>query len=409
MLKQMRDFAWNRLQRRRNQVTQVPEKEAVQTPLPANRGKPRVLVFIVSYPTFSESYMHEEIRALAPDFDIKIVTYKKSERPRRRAFEHTLVEYGSPCLVYAPFPKVNLEFTDDAQIEFIEQIDAIIRDFKPDLLHGHYLGIGVLLAKLAERHEIPFTVRTHSMDVLNEPDAKLDAYCAALNSPWCRRALAFPHSVKRLTDHGLNAELLESCWPVLDYKAFRRTDKREPKGRVICAGPAIKKKAHNTFVDLGALMKDSGYKFDLYAYGPTIWKTRDHNAAKGFPISIKYADPTEMPGIWPQYDWLVYSSDPQVNKVGLPCGVAEAMAAGVGVCWQELPGRRDEQLEFLGGAGFLFQSIEEVPALLAQPYPDEKRLAGIEAAKRFDIEAHKHLLTDVWNAVGARPHAEAPA
>ena len=67
-----------------------------------------------------------------------------------------------------------------------------------------------------------------------------------------------------------------------------------------------------------------------------------------------------------------------INKVGLPVSIPEAQAAGVGVCWQEMPRRREEQLEFLGGAGFVVKSMAEVPAILAQPYPEEMRLRGIE-------------------------------
>jgi hypothetical protein len=32
-----------------------------------------------------------------------------------------------------------------------------------------------------------------------------------------------------------------------------------------------------------------------------------------------------------------------------------------------------------------------------QPYPEEMRLAGIEAARRCDIEQTKHLLSDAWD------------
>ena len=93
-----------------------------------------------------------------------------------------------------------------------------------------------------------------------------------------------------------------------------------------------------------------------------------------------------MPAVYPEHDWLVYPSCTKINKVGLPCAIAEAQAAGLGVCWQELPGRRQEQLDFLGGGGFLFHSIDEVPSIIARPYPEVMRQAGFEAARRCDIE-----------------------
>jgi hypothetical protein len=167
----------------------------------------------------------------------------------------------------------------------------------------------------------------------------------------------------------------------------------------MCCGPAIPKKAHSDFIDLAAMMRGrSDLEFDLYSRGFTMGATRAYNAEQGNAVRLRYADPEDMPGVYPHYDWLVYTSDPQINKVGLPVGIAEAQASGIGVCWQALPGRREEQLDYLGGAGFLFESLDELPEILSRPYPNAMRLQGFEAARRSDIEGHKHLLADVWSA-----------
>ena len=69
------------------------------------------------------------------------------------------------------------------------------------------------------------------------------------------------------------------------------------------------------------------------------------------------------------------------------------------------PGDYAEQLDFLGGGGFLYKTLDEIPEILSQPYPEAMRQAGFEAAKRCDIESHKHLLSEVWDAVQARTSA----
>lgn len=362
----------------------------------SRRRRPRVLYFIVAYPNFSETYMHEEIRSLVGQYDIRIITYKASGRSRRDYFPYELIRYTDPCLVYSGIEKINREMSSPTQEAFLQKVVAVLQEFKPDAMHGHYLGLALLLRKLAERHAIPFTLRTHSMDVLSEPREKLAALCDAANSPWCRRVLAFPASRERLIGAGLLAEKVVSCWPVVNFARFHRPDRRPATGRVMCAGPAIRKKAHGDFVDLAARMRGSGLKFDLYAQGPHLKVTQLKNQSLGNVVNITYADPDDMPDVYPRYDWLVYPSDTGINKVGLPVAIAEAQAAGLGVCWQELPGRRDEQLEFLGGGGFLFRSIDEVPAILSRPYPEEMRLCGLQAAKRCDIEQHKGLLSEVW-------------
>jgi glycosyltransferase involved in cell wall biosynthesis len=277
-------------------------------------------------------------------------------------------------------------------------VDRVIREFQPDVLHGHYLGLALLLSRLSARHGVPFTIRTHSMDVLSEPAAKIEAICRAANSEWCRGVLTFPANRSRLAAGGLADDKLVDCWPVVNFERFYRPEPRVLTKRVMCAGPAIEKKAHDEFVDLGVMLRGSGRSFDLYADGPSIEQTRRYNTAKGSPIRVSYADPDDMASVYEQHDWLVYPSDQTINKVGFPVAIAEALASGIGVCWQELPDRRDEQLEFLGGAGYLFHSMEEVPAIITQPYPEEKRQAGFRAARRCDIERTKHLLSDAWPA-----------
>jgi hypothetical protein len=187
-----------------------------------------------------------------------------------------------------------------------------------------------------------------------------------------------------------------ACWPVINFARFYQPARRPPTGRVLCAGPAIKKKSHKDFVDLAARMCGSGLAFDLYARGFDLDSTRPYNERAGNVVRITYADPDDMPKVYPQYDWLVYPASTTINKVGLPTAIAEAQASGLGVCWQELPDRREEQLEFLGGAGFLFRSIDELPAILTRPYPEAMRLRGLESARKCDIQQHKGLLTEAW-------------
>lgn len=68
------------------------------------------------------------------------------------------------------------------------------------------------------------------------------------------------------------------------------------------------------------------------------------------------------------------------------------------MCVQTTPERRREYEDYLGGGGFVFESIDEVPGIISQPYPEQMRLLGLENAKKCDIETHKHLLSHVWDS-----------
>ena len=54
--------------------------------------------------------------------------------------------------------------------------------------------------------------------------------------------------------------------------------------------------------------------------------------------------------------------------------------------------------EYVGGAGFFYDSINELLAILSRPYPDEMRARGFEQAKKSDIQRHKFKLTSLWDA-----------
>jgi glycosyltransferase involved in cell wall biosynthesis len=367
--------------------------------------RPRILYFLVQYPTFSETYMHEELRAVRESCDVKVITYSVPRDPRREPYPYDVIKLKGECLQFGDFAKIDPEFESPLQREFLTQVCAAVEAFKPDLIHAHWFGVALLLRKLAERYRIPFTMRTHSQDTLNEPAAKILALVKAVNSPWCRGLIVFPAFKPLMIAAGVQADKVKVCWPTINYARFHRPEKRPPTGRVMCSGPAILKKAHNEFVDLAVLMRASGLKFDLYARGPSLQQTRAHNEKAGNPVAIRYVDPDEMPKVYPDYDWLVYPGDLKINKVGLPVSIAEAQAAGVGVCWQEMPRRRQEQLEFLGGAGFLFRSIQEVPALLAQPHPEEMRLAALENARKCDLARTWEVLAEVWGEALRQPAA----
>ena len=70
----------------------------------------------------------------------------------------------------------------------------------------------------------------------------------------------------------------------------------------------------------------------------------------------------------------------------------------LGVCF---PNLRPDVKEYLGGSGFLYDSIREVPKIISQSYPDKMREIGFEQAKKSDIAIHKKLLVNLWdNAIG---------
>ena len=365
--------------------------------------KPRVLCFTETYPEFSETYMHEEFVAISKDYEILLVTLHKSLFPRANTLPYVRIMYRDEHLSYGNFERVNLDFTNRKQQKFLAKLDSVIEQFKPHVMHAHYLYLAWLLGPLSDRWGIPWTLRTHSFDMLEKNRAKVHAGIDALKSPHCKAVFTFPEFEHEFLSRGLPRERVHTAWPVVNIDRFYNEAPREPTKKVMCAGPCITKKAHTAFIDLASKMADTGYQFSLYAKGYYADQVNEYNRSLGSPVSIRFAEPETMSRVYRNYDWIVYTSDTRMNRVGLPASVVEAQASGIGVCLQELPGRRQAQLDFLGGGGFVFESIDDVPGIITQPYPEEMRRAGLEASKRCDVRRHKQTLDRIWAPLLERP------
>jgi hypothetical protein len=330
--------------------------------------KPRILYFLNRYPQLSETYIRTEISSLREDFDIFVVTAKPADVP-----------YATNI----PF----VQTTDE------DRIVGIVRDLNPRVLHAHYMSQAALVSRLAGAFGLPYTIRAHSCDVMGP-----------CKGPWslsdhCLGVLAFPFTRALLRDGGVADSRIIDCWPVIDYRRFHDPS---PNGAgVLNTGAALAKKRFEDFVDLARLVP--GRTFRIYAIGYDVQKLVDYNRARGSPVEVRATvAPEEMPRVYKEHEWLVYTACPTLAEVGWPMAVAEAQAAGLGVC---LPKIRPDLEEYLGGAGYLYESIHEIPEILARPYPQEMRERGFEHAKRSDIEAHKRKLTDLWAPwTGPRAH-----
>jgi hypothetical protein len=278
-----------------------------------------------------------------------------------------------------------------------ERLREIIEDFRPHVLHAHYLHMAPFLAAISEKCGIPFTIRTHSFDTLISRRRKSRIglrQVHAARSDGCAGILVFPFVRPLLEKIGMPGDRLVDCWPVIDYERFH--DRSPNDSAILNVGACIVKKRMEDFVDLGKLTDAT---LNLYPIGYDSKAIKRYNTEQGSPITVhETVEPKKMPAIYKAHDWLVYTASFEMNTVGWPMAVAEAQAAGLGVCF---PNIRPDVVEYVGGAGFLYDSIQAVPAIIAQPYPDAMREIGFEHAKRSDIQHHKRLLTDIWDRVRA--------
>ena len=359
-------------------------------------AKTKIMYVVANYPQLSETYIKNEIEALLKlgNYQIQVVCLNGPKNDLNPNGE--LVFYKN----YQPF-KVAKSFDD-----FL----ASIKEFSPDFLHSHWLQVTPLVYKLAKKTNTPFTMRSHSFDVLSRGGRiNFKSYfknwlknlpqfqgfhpkhvAKFINSDLCKGVLGYPFAKDILINAGIKPEKITTTFPVVAVEQFMD---KSPNGKSIMnVGACIPKKKMEDFIDLAALNKDK--EFNLYAIGYKTNEIIEYNQNHGNLVNIvDTVEPEAMPAEYKKHQWLVYTASTIISTVGWPLAIAEAQASGVGVCIQNI---RPDLKEYVGEAGYLFNTIEEVSKIIQHDVPNEMRELGFEQAKKSDINAHIHKLTDLW-------------
>jgi len=330
--------------------------------------KPRILYIVQNYPQLSQTYIKNELKVLWDDYDIQIVAVSV---PDVADSDH--------------FPYRHI--TDR------QELLALVREFKPSILHSHYLVLADLVSGLSRDTGTPFTIRSHSFDTIpseNKIAKHLQGIGARLNSDLCLGVLCFPFVRGYLNSAGIPENKLVASPPVVDFEFFY--NKSANTGGAMNVGAAIRKKRMEDFIALAKLVPQMN--FDLFAIGHDWPKLSKLNHKNGNPIIVHEPRSFDaMPQIYKNHQWLVYTACPERKTVGWPMAIAEAQASGTMVCMANI---RPDLQEYVGEAGYLYDTVKQAAELLRQPVSAAKRELGFEQARRHDIRLNKHLLTDLW-------------
>jgi hypothetical protein len=349
--------------------------------------RPRVLFLLEEYPQTGQTHIRSEIESLAADYEIGIIALRPAAQP---------YPGHRPFTIAATLP----------------EIIATLQTFAPDLLHAHDLTMLGVIAQASRVTGIPFTLRTHSRDTLplrpqgfagllrrmlrgDSPPERIPAFqegLKAIDSELCLGVLGLPFARPWLTRAGVRAAKLVDCFPAVPFARFHD---RSPNGDAVMGiGAGTPGKALDDFQRLAR--KVPGRSFNLYSPHGAGAGPEGAARAKGSGVtSIGPLEPDDMPREYKKHRWLVLTADAAAAQTGWPKAVAEAQAAGVGVC---IPALRPDLALYVGeGAGLLYDSVDELPAIVSGPVPEEMRERGFEQARKSDIERHRHLLTDLWD------------
>ena len=342
--------------------------------------KLRVLYVLKNYPQMSETYIKTEIEAVRDQCDVKIIATKQANLPAKN---HEPYKY----------------------LENLSMIREAIEEFRPDVLHSHWLHSVKLVGSLARKTGVPFTVRAHSFDSIWPEDSSAFRHFPLLSvfarpshirravkyleDDLCLGILTFPFARPRLERAGFPGNKLVDCFPVVN---FRRFYDPSPNGDAIMnVGACIPKKRMKDFVELA--VSAPALTFNLYAMGYKVDQLRDLARQRQSPV--RFMPPVEledMPAEYKKHRWLVYTAGVNGN-VGWPMAIAEAQASGVGVCMANI---RPDLRHYTGPSAFFYDSLDEALKRIRQTFPEELRQLGFEQAKKSDVFQHRALLFQLW-------------
>src|SRR5947207_4262761 len=146
------------------------------------REKPRVLYIVRNFPQISQTFIRSEIEALQDDYDISVISLSEPNVPYKR------------CV---PFRRI----ADPATIR------EVIEELRPHVVHSHYLNQAEIFEALIEGGlQVPFTIRAHSFDTLEEESEIARRASRVVNHDLCLGILSFPFTRPLLENAGIVGE-----------------------------------------------------------------------------------------------------------------------------------------------------------------------------------------------------------
>lgn len=335
----------------------------------------RILYAPYNYPQLSETYVQHEIEhAVAQGYEVLVCSEK--------------------CV---------RDFDTGVRVQRTRLLEAIA-DFRPDVLHVHYLGAAQTYLNSSAKLplSLPITVRAHSFDWNSGLASKL------VMDPRIHRIFAFPHFAREL-DHPKIVPM-----PVAILGAhFPLASDKDP-GKVLRVAAGRPNKGLKDFMRVAELCPDREF---------TLAVAQTVEAAGGQDLvgSLR-ADPAVMTGRvklrvdvpWPEVRRLtgqsgIYldTSDPAGHRFGMPVSIAEALSTGSFVLARSSPAAE----EYLAGAGALYGSVQEAAALVGvhTPTPALRRAARARGeafhAERGALEPLLSCWRSLMRSTERRPHS----
>jgi hypothetical protein len=179
--------------------------------------KKNLLLLYKGYPRISQTYQIDEAKILYLKYNIMIISWDWTLKD---------IDSNAPEYLYGHPNK------------FISNI----KNFKPDIIHSHFLDTIEIVYNLSVLLDVKFTIRTHSYDMLINNKSFFNTCQKYINSKYCIKIITFPAFSKYLIDEGIDESKIFTNYPQININMFL-TNKNIDNGQYIMGcGSILKKK-----------------------------------------------------------------------------------------------------------------------------------------------------------------------
>jgi colanic acid/amylovoran biosynthesis glycosyltransferase len=346
----------------------------------------RLAYVLRTFPKLSETFVAgEAAEVLRRGVDVRILSLDRSDDD----LTHEIVERAGLA---------------ERAVYGRERFGAVLREFRPDLLHAHFATQGTAEAwRLAAELGVPFTFTGHRYDIYAKAPAdlaeRIDAAAAVVT---VSRA-----NVRHLTrTYGVSPRKLHVIPCGVDVRRFRPPPPAPRPPLVVCVARLKPIKNHGLLLEACALLAARGVPFRcvLVGDGPeraNVEATCDRLALGDRVELVGAAEQADVLRWWQRASVAVLTSDYE----GVPVSLMEAGACGVPAVATAVGGVpelvQDGVTGLLAPAGDADAVADRLECLLTDP-----RLAtrlGAAARRRvereFSVVRQVDRLLGVWNGV----------
>jgi len=286
----------------------------------------KVLIVCYDYPQLSESYVDTEVTWMA-----------------RQGVEVEVCSMAEPGARGVATVRVHRD-----------GLERAIADFRPDLLHCHWISMVEEAARLAQARGLPVTVRGHGFEVSDETVRACHAFDAV------RAVCMFPHLAARYGEGRPKVRPLASA-----FNSRRYYPRHVAKDRrmVLRTAACLETKNIEWFFHVAAACPDHRFvlalsRIALRPHLPPRFEAL--NASLGFPVEMRWDVPyDDMAALYAEAGIYLHTCD-FAQTFGMPVSIAESMACGAVPLLRESPDVR----AYAGDCALYYDTVDQAAAQL---------------------------------------------